>query len=240
VILPVALGAGALAAATLAHGTYYRNSSVFGHAIGHLPGNVPRVAITFDDGPNPETTPRVLDALAAADVKATFFLLGRHVDRWPDLARRVATEGHTVANHGWYHRKLHVRSSGYVRDDIARGTASIVAATGVVPAFFRAPHGFRSPWVNRAAAAFGQQVVGWSLGVWDTALPGASVIAERSLAGSHPGTILLLHDGDGYDMAGDRTQTADALPIILRGYRDRGLAMVPLASLDAEVTTRDR
>lgn len=231
-MLPVALGAGALAVATFAHGTYHRNSAVFGRALARLPGNAPRVAITFDDGPNPVATPRVLDALAAEGVKATFFLLGRHVDRWPALARRVADEGHTVANHGWYHQKLHTKSPAYVHDDLARGTRSIEQATGVTPAFFRAPHGFRSPWVNGAAASLGQQVVGWSLGVWDTALPGATVIAERSLRGSHAGTILLLHDGDGYDADGDRTQTADALPLIVRGLRERGLALISLDALD--------
>jgi peptidoglycan/xylan/chitin deacetylase (PgdA/CDA1 family) len=232
-IEPVLLGAGALTIAALAHGTYYRNSYVFGTAMAHLPGKQRRVAITFDDGPNPVATPLILDALRDAGVHATFFLLGKHVDAWPELARRVADEGHTVANHGWHHRKLHTRTPAYVRDDLERGTASIVAATGKHPAFFRAPHGFRSPWVNHTASKLGQRVVGWSLGVWDTALPGASVIAERSLNGCHAGSILLLHDGDGYDPSGDRTQTAAALPLILDGFRSRNFSMIPLDALDA-------
>ena len=182
------------------------------------------MALTFDDGPNPDATPRILDTLAAEGVRATFFLLGKHVERWPDLARRVADQGHVVGNHGYHHRKLHLRSPAYVDLDIGLGSESIAAATGVIPTHFRAPHGFRNPWVTRSARARGQVVVGWTLGVWDSDRPGADVIVERAVAGTRPGTILLLHDGDGYDPLGDRAQTADALPVIIRRLRDQGFA----------------
>lgn len=216
------------AVGALAHGTFYRNSPVFGRALGILPvaDGERAVALTFDDGPNPEATPRILDALAAARVPATFFLLGRHVDRWPDLARRVASEGHTVANHGWHHRKLHRALPGRARRDLEMGMHSIERATGVHPRLFRAPHGFRAPWVTPIAASLGQRTVGWSLGVWDTERPGADVIASRAIAGTRPGSILLLHDGDGYDPLGDRAQTADAVPMIVAGLRDRGFRFV--------------
>jgi peptidoglycan/xylan/chitin deacetylase (PgdA/CDA1 family) len=161
-------------------------------------------------------------------VPATFFLLGRHVDRWPELARRAADEGHEIGNHGWAHRKLHFRSPAYVREDITRGTTAIVGAADVSPRLFRAPHGFRNPWVNGIAASLGQQVVGWTLGVWDTDRPGAATIAQRAIAGVRAGAILLLHDGDGYDPAGDRTQTAAALPEIINGIRARGFTFVQL------------
>jgi len=217
------LGGGAVAVlGGLAHGTWHRNSPLFGPVLSRLPGEGRRVSLTFDDGPNPDATPRVLDALGEAGVKATFFLLGKHVDRWPALAARVAAEGHQVGNHGWHHRKLHVHAPAYVRDDIGRGLASIEAAAGVRPAFFRAPHGFRNPWVSSIAHGFGERVVGWTLGVWDSARPGARVIAQRTLVHVRPGSIVLLHDGDGYDPAGDRMQTAEALPAIIGGLRDRG------------------
>ncbi|MBI3567470.1 MAG: polysaccharide deacetylase family protein [Gemmatimonadetes bacterium] len=220
-----------LAAGAVAHGALYRNSPLFGRALGRLPGAERAVALTFDDGPNPETTPRVLDALRDAGVHATFFLLGRHVDRWPDLARRAADEGHELGNHGWAHRKLHLRTPSYVRRDLAEGTAAVERATGRSPRFFRAPHGFRSPWVNPVAASLGQRVVGWTLGVWDSDRPGAGEIARRAVTGTRAGTILLLHDGDGYDPAGDRTQTAAALPQIIAGLRDRGFAFVTLGDV---------
>jgi peptidoglycan/xylan/chitin deacetylase (PgdA/CDA1 family) len=224
----VGAGAATVAAGALAHGAFHRNSPLFGRAIGRLPADGRRVALTFDDGPNPVATPQILDTLRRMDVPATFFLLGRHVDRWPDLARRAADEGHEVGNHGWAHRKLHFRSPAYVRRDISLGTAAIARATGASPRLFRAPHGFRSPWVNGIAASLGQQVVGWTLGVWDSDRPGAGVIAQRAVAGASAGAILLLHDGDGYDPDGDRTQTATALPGIVDGIRARGFTFVPL------------
>lgn len=221
------LGVGGIVAAGL-HGALYRNSPVFGRVLSRLPTRDKQVALTFDDGPNPEATPRILDALAKHDVRATFFALGRHVERWPDLVRRAAAEGHAIGNHGYHHRKLHLQRPAFVRDDIRLGTERIRAATGAAPTYFRAPHGFRNPWVSRAANEYGQRVVGWTLGVWDSDQPGDEEIARRAIDGCRPGTILLLHDGDGYDARGDRTQTAAALPAIIAGLRARGYEFVPL------------
>ena len=227
-IIPVVSLAVAGTVATIAHGALHRNSPVFGRALGRLPGDARRVALTFDDGPNPDATPRILDILAAEGIAATFFLLGRHVERWPRIAERVAAERHVVGNHGYHHRKLHVRGPAYVELDVALGTQAIETASGTRPRYFRAPHGVRNPWVTRAARSLGQRVVGWTLGVWDSDRPGAEVIARRCLEGTRPGTILLLHDGDGYDPHGDRTQTAEALPAIIRGLRDDGYSFAAL------------
>jgi peptidoglycan/xylan/chitin deacetylase (PgdA/CDA1 family) len=193
-----------------------------------LPTREKKVALTFDDGPNPETTPEVLELLRHEQVPATFFMLGRHVDRWPDVAREVAAQGHTVGNHGFHHRKLHLRGPAYVRVDLALGTDAIESATQVRPTHYRAPHGFRSPWVTGIARELGQRTVGWTLGVWDSDQPGAEAIAERCVEGATPGAIILLHDGDGYDPEGDRTQTADALPTIICELRRRGYEFVRL------------
>jgi len=220
--------AGAAGVASL--GAFHRNSSIFGRALGRLPTNDNDVALTFDDGPNPNATPRILDTLGETATPATFFLLGKHVERWPDIARRVASEAHGVGNHGWHHRKLHFRGPGYVRVDLELGTHAIEQATGTRPAYFRAPHGFRSPWVNHIANELGQRTIGWTLGVWDSDRPGADVITRRSVDGTRPGTILLLHDGDGYDENGDRTQTADALPRIISELRSREYRFVRLPS----------
>jgi peptidoglycan-N-acetylglucosamine deacetylase len=217
------IGALVAGAGAVAHGTFYRNSPIFGRPITSLPGRPALVSLTFDDGPNSDATPRVLDALGVANVHATFFVLGRHAERWPALVRRVVDEGHQLGNHGYYHRKLHRAGPAYVRDDLTRGTQCIEDACGVRPKLFRAPHGFRSPWVSAIAASLGQRTVGWSLGVWDSDLPGAEAIADRAVRGVHAGGILLLHDGDGYDAAGDRTQTAAALPALIAGIRARGL-----------------
>lgn len=228
-MISVIAGAAGVAAGAWSYASFHRNSSVYGRTLGRLPrSSGSHVALTFDDGPNPDATPRILDTLARERVPATFFLLGRHVERWPHLAQRVAQESHGVGNHGWFHRKLHFRGPGYVRLDLELGTDSIAAASGVRPKFYRAPHGFRSPWVSAIARELGQRTVGWTLGVWDSARPGADKIARRSVDGTRPGTILLLHDGDGYDPSGDRGQTAEALPTIIRELRTRGFDFVHL------------
>jgi peptidoglycan/xylan/chitin deacetylase (PgdA/CDA1 family) len=214
--------AGLAVAGLAAHGTWHRNSWVFGPALNRLPGTDNVASITFDDGPNPRATPLILDVLKREGVHATFFVLGRHADRWPELVRRMADEGHQLGNHGYWHRKLHRRSPSYVRDDLTRGADAIERASGVRPRHFRAPHGFRSPWVTPIARSLGERTIGWSLGVWDSARPGADEIVRRTLSGMRAGSILLLHDGDGYDAAGDRMQTADALPRIIDGLRGRG------------------
>ena len=211
----VGLGAGAVLLGGALHGAFHRNSPIFGAPITRLSSSGRAVALTFDDGPNPRATPLILDALKARNVHATFFILGRHAERWPDLVRRVADEGHAIGNHGYYHRKLHFKSPAYVRNDLTLGTRMIEQASGTRPTLFRAPHGFRSPWVTSIARSLGQRTVGWSLGVWDSDRPGAEVIAERTVAGARPGSILLLHDGDGYDATGDRMQTADAVPMLV-------------------------
>lgn len=219
-----AVAAGIAIAAATVHGIFYPNSYVFGRPISSVRGGR-RVALTFDDGPNAEATPRILDALAARGVKATFFVLGRHADRWPELVKRVAAEGHTIGNHGWHHQKL-LRGPGYVRRDLTLGTESIIRASGVRPALFRAPHGIRSPWVTPIASSLGQKTVGWSRGVWDSSKPGVDRIVRRTVDGTRPGSIMLLHDGDGYDMNGDRRQTADAIPRILDELLERGYTLV--------------
>jgi peptidoglycan/xylan/chitin deacetylase (PgdA/CDA1 family) len=226
VIVPAAVGLAVIGGA--AHGAFHRNSPVFGSALGELPGNGNRVALTFDDGPNPEATPRILDALATHRVRATFFILGAHAERWPDLVRRVALEGHQIGNHGYFHRKLHFKSPSYVKRDMTLGKKAIERACGVTPQFFRAPHGFRSPWVNSIAHSLGERTIGWSLGVWDSDRPGVDAIVSRTLEGARPGSILLLHDGDGYNANGNRLQTAQALPRIISGLRDRGFEFVTL------------
>ena len=226
-ILPVAaIGLTMLGGA--AHGAFHRNSRVFGPVLGALPTRGPQVCLTFDDGPNPGATPGILDALADAGVKATFFILGAHAERWPDLVHRVVSEGHQVGNHGYFHRKLHFKSPFYVRRDIVLGKRAIERAGGDTPRFFRAPHGFRSPWVTPIARSLGERTIGWSLGVWDSDRPGVDRIVEKTVSGTRAGSIILLHDGDGYDPNGDRTQTAAAVPAIIRDLRDRGFEFVTL------------
>lgn len=223
------VGAVAAGAAVAAHGMFERNSPVFGGVLRHLTAP-DAVALTFDDGPHPEITPRVLDALNEAGVHATFFVLGRYAVRWPRLVARAHAEGHEIANHGFAHRKLHLRSPAFVRADIRAGTEAVADALGsrAPMRWFRAPHGFRSPWVAPIAREFGQRIVGWTLGVHDSADPGAEEIARRVARGVRGGGIVLLHDADGNHPDRDRRQTAESLPAILRAIRAHGLGFAPL------------
>lgn len=225
-ILQFMLGAAGLGAA--AHGAFQRNSPFFGFALGRLPTTEKVVALTFDDGPNPDATPRILDTLKEKDVRATFFILGSHAERWPELVLRIAHEGHQIGNHGYFHRKLQFKGPFYVRRDIRLGLRAICRAGAPAPRLFRAPHGFRSPWTSYIAGSLGERTIGWSLGVWDSDQPGAEQIFKQTVEGVRPGSIVLLHDGDGYNPDGDRTQTAEAVPRIIDELRRRGYDFVTL------------
>ena len=232
VVLGAAAGAAALG--TGLWGTYAQNSRLFGRALGHGPvgpSGRPYVYLTFDDGPNVDATPRILETLARAEVPAAFFMVGRHVRLFPELARSAAAAGHEVGNHTDSHVKLHRRGPGTIRRELAAAHAAIQETTGRAPRSFRAPHGFRNPFVVPAAERLGYRVFGWSFGVWDTARPGAEEIRRRMRAKIRPGAILLLHDGDGYDVRGDRTQTAAALPGLIADARAAGYEFRPLADL---------
>ncbi len=210
------------------HGAFHRNSPLFGPALGRISGDRKVVALTFDDGPNPDATPLILDTLAEKGVRATFFVLGSHAERWPELVRRMSREGHQLGNHGYFHRKLQFRSPFYVSRDIRLGIRAIKRAGAPAPRYFRAPHGFRSPWTTPIARAYGERTVGWSLGVWDSDRPGVDEIVRRTLEGVSPGSIVLLHDGDGYNPDGDRMQTAAALPHIIDRLKEQGYEFATL------------
>ncbi|HUR00600.1 MAG TPA: polysaccharide deacetylase family protein [Gemmatimonadaceae bacterium] len=221
-----ALGVSVLGGAV--HGAFHRNSPLFGPALGRITSDRKVVALTFDDGPNPDATPSILNTLKEKGVRATFFILGSHAERWPELVRRISAEGHQIGNHGYFHRKLHFKSPFYVSRDIRLGLRAIKRAGAPAPRYFRAPHGFRSPWTTPIARAYGERTVGWSLGVYDSDRPGVDEIVKRTLEGVTPGSIVLLHDGDGYNPDGDRRQTAAAVPMIIDRLKAEGYEFATL------------
>lgn len=225
---PIAAGLAATAG-TIAWGAYEPNSPLFGPVTAR--GADDAVYLSFDDGPSEETTPEVLDVLAREAVPAAFFMVGRYARALPALARRAAEAGHLIGNHTDTHVKLHLRSPARIGRELADAHHALEHVTGRVPAAFRAPHGYRNPFVRPAARRLGYTVFGWTFGVWDTARPGAETIRRRVRAKLRPGAIVLLHDGDGYDPHGDRSQTAAALPGIIRDIRDAGYRVAPLAEL---------
>ncbi|HET8542371.1 MAG TPA: lysylphosphatidylglycerol synthase domain-containing protein [Anaeromyxobacter sp.] len=189
------------------------------------------VALTFDDGPS-DDTPAVLDALERAAVRATFFVLGEAAERRADLVREIHRRGHAVALHGHTHAPLVLAGPARVARELDRCRAAVRAA-GVEPApWFRAPHGWKGPFLGRALRARGLRLVAWTRGVWDTERPGADVIADRASRRPRGGEILLLHDGCGTPgLDPRRDQTAAAVPEIARRWRAAGFEFAPLDAL---------
>jgi peptidoglycan/xylan/chitin deacetylase (PgdA/CDA1 family) len=228
---------GAMLAATaagavglLSYGALEPTNQLFGPVTSRGPKHR-NVYLTLDDGPNPDATPAILDTLAAAGVPAAFFLVGRHVARFPALARRISAAGHVLGNHTQSHVKLHRLGPRRIAGEVAAAHDAIGDATGMAPRMFRAPHGYRNPFLFSAMRPYGYRVLAWTFGVWDTARPGAEEIRRRIRAKLAPGAILLLHDGDGYDPLGDRRQTAEALPGIIEDVRAAGYEFRSLAEL---------
>ena len=187
-----------------------------------------RVALTFDDGPDPDGTPRVLDALDAAGLKATFFMVGEQVKAAPALAGEVAKRGHEIALHGATHRPHRELSPRDSRDEPAYGLGTLEAATGRRPRWFRPPYGVFNEHSYEAVRAVGLDPVYWSAwGMdWET------ISAERILGlvepDLAPGAILVLHDSARYAERPDVTPTIDAIALIAACAAGRGVTLGPL------------
>jgi peptidoglycan-N-acetylglucosamine deacetylase len=181
------------------------------------------VALTFDDGPDPAGTPAVLEALAAAQAKATFFVLGRQVEAHPELARALVAGGHEIALHGYDHRFTRAFLRSAMAADLARAEEVIHAVCGVRPRLYRPPAGLVVPSLLDAARARGLEVVGWSVRPRDGLGGEPKQIVERVLRGISAGDVVLLHDVPSPVASDGRVSTAVALPEILEGLAHRGL-----------------
>jgi peptidoglycan/xylan/chitin deacetylase (PgdA/CDA1 family) len=181
------------------------------------------VALTFDDGPSPEHTPRILDLLHEAGAKATFFVIGKKAAAHPDLVRDIVARGHAVGIHGHSHdRFFSLRSVETVSDDLAEAMTTVEAITGERPSLFRPPIGLTSPRIARALEWFDLVVVGWSVRAvdgWSGAK--AERVAERVASRLEDGAIVLLHDAAEKDDF--RPARLDALPRILAAMRAKDL-----------------
>ena len=178
-------------------------------------GNV--VSLTFDDGPNPPDTLRLLGVLRRHHVRAVFCLWGDHVREHPEVVRRIAAEGHVLCNHSMHHDDMSAWTPERIAADLTETNALIRAAVPYarIP-YFRAPFGAwgQSPQV---AASLGMQPLGWRLAVTDWEPPGTPVLVQRLLDGITPGAVVLLHDG-----GGDRSQTVQAVTRIVPRLRADG------------------
>jgi peptidoglycan/xylan/chitin deacetylase (PgdA/CDA1 family) len=202
------------------------------HAAGvrrRLPASSGTVALTFDDGPDPESTPRVLDLLAEHGVPATFFCVGYQAQRHPALVRRIAEEGHAVGSHSQTHR-IGGLSPREAMADFVAGRRSVEDALGRPVPLFRPPHGWLE-WRNAAAMRrLGLRTWLWTVDPEDYA-PGTKTAAVRgTVGGCRAGDVVLMHDGleEALDGSPDRSVTIDALPEAIAALRARGLRPVAL------------
>jgi peptidoglycan/xylan/chitin deacetylase (PgdA/CDA1 family) len=184
------------------------------------------LAMTFDDGPSAENTPRLLDLLKQRGIKATFFLIGQNAAEHPELVKRILAEGHEVGNHSWTHPQLSKLSDERVTEEINKTQDAIRQASGFTPTLLRPPYGAMTErqreWVEKD---FHLNVILWSVDPFDWKRPGSSVIERRILTGAEPGAIILSHD--------IHKQTVDAMPATLDALLAKGYKFVTVSQLIA-------
>ncbi|MFB4320074.1 polysaccharide deacetylase family protein [Actinomadura sp. 21ATH] len=181
------------------------------------------IALTIDDGPHPEYTPRVLDVLAEHQVHATFFIIGQQVKEYPKLVERIAAGGHQICNHTMTHPlSFDDLPKKRLKKEIAEPHDVIAQTSQVVPTFFRAPGGAWSPAVMDVIGEHGMLPIDWAVDPRDWARPGVGSI-RKTLTKSKAGDILLIHDG-----GGDRSQTVKAIRAAIPKLKEKGLSFVAL------------
>jgi peptidoglycan/xylan/chitin deacetylase (PgdA/CDA1 family) len=186
------------------------------------------VGLTFDDGPDPEVTPRVLDLLDRAGAGATFFCIGRRVEENPDLAAEIVRRGHRIGNHTWSHpHAFACYLPAPQRREVLRAQESIERRTGHAPTLFRAPAGFRNLFLERELCRMGLTLASWTRRGYDTVGKEPSTITRRLLDGISPGDVLLLHDGAAFSGGGNPV-VLHVLPQVLGELTALGLRAVPM------------
>jgi len=216
-------------AGALAYACIIPSSEVFAPVVNRAPGESRSVVLTFDDGPAPPFTEQVLDILAEHRISATFFLCGKNVERHPELARRIVSEGHTIGNHTYSHPFLFARSRRFMAGEIDRAQEAIERITGVRPTLFRPPYGVRWFGLMPILRERGLKMVMWSVMGFDWKYQTQAIIGaiRRRL---HPGAVILLHDGhEQPPPAGiDQSSTVEALPTIIEEATRSDLSFAPI------------
>ena len=231
---PIVVSGAAVAAAVAAWGAVAPTSELFGPTLRHT-SSPKKIALTFDDGPNPAVTPRLLELLDRHSVRATFFLIGKFVRECPGLVQEMSARGHVLGNHTDTHLNLFFRSRAGIRDELARCQVAIAAAFAGEPRWMRPPYGYRGPLLNAEIRRAGMQgIVMWSelCRDWKPQPPERLIerLARVARPGRPQGDIVVLHDGDHRALGADRSHVVAALEHWLPRWRDAGLEFVTIDS----------
>jgi peptidoglycan/xylan/chitin deacetylase (PgdA/CDA1 family) len=208
------------------------NSSFWALTLWRGAGDEKRVALTFDDGPDGNYTPRVLRVLKEKGVPATFFCVGQRVEQNPELAKQIHEQGHILGNHSFHHGMwINFGLHKTLRAEIDACNAAIAKATGMTPRLYRPPHGFKNPALGDVLSDRQMVVIGWQVRGFDAVSSDAARITTRIVDGAKPGGVVTLHDGAGLQGTTDRSATVEALAVIIDGLRARGFKFVRLDEL---------
>ena len=190
-------------------------------------------ALTFDDGPSPVWTPKILDELKKADIKATFFMVGHHVQKYPDIARRVAREGHGIGNHGYAHSVILYYTPAEIEEEIKYTEHVIREVTGKTTTMFRPPKAWLRDSTKDKIRSMGYEVVLWSLNSKDWVGFPHRWIVRYLAARVRGGDILLFHDSGNIFAreGGDRSQTVRAVALLIKILREKGFSFVTLEEM---------
>ncbi len=216
------------------YGFAYPKSEIFGRVIYRL--NLPNkkvVALTFDDGPNGAYTEEVLNILEEESIRGTFFLIGKNVEVYPEIAREIAGRGHCIGNHSYSHPwLLPFKAKGALIAEISKAEEAIYNATGVRPKLFRPPHGFRTPWMVSTIHEMGYKIIMWDDMTTDYITSSKSEdIAKHIISHVRPGSIIVLHDGLNLNHGVKRTNATKALKTIIKDLKGRGYGFVSLQEI---------
>lgn len=204
---------------------------MYGDVTWRGPADVPDVALTFDDGPNPETTRRILAILAPTRHRATFFMVGEKVERHPEVAREIVAAGHGIGVHGYHHDRLYsFRGPHWVERDVGRAVRAVEQAVGASPRLFRPPVGYVSHRTASGARRAGVRIVAWSArGIDGLGVADPVRVARRIAKNLRPGAIVMLHD------AAERDDfvpaSLEALPLVLAVLEEKNLTSVTVSAL---------
>jgi peptidoglycan/xylan/chitin deacetylase (PgdA/CDA1 family) len=233
--LPIIVPAAVVAAAGIAAwGAVAPSSELFGPTLRHT-DSARKIALTFDDGPNPAVTPQLLELLDRYSARATFFLIGKFVRECPGLVQEISARGHLLGNHTDTHPNLIFQSRAAIRDELVRCQVAIASSLAGSPSWMRPPYGYRSPMLGEEVRRAGMQgIVMWSKICWDWKPQPPERLIEKLARVARPGRshgdIVVLHDGDHRALGGDRLHVVAALEHWLPRWRDAGNEFVTIES----------